>query len=81
MGMTILVCGLALNLHLKNLRKHFFTVDMRFYFTCCRDGAARESSTACNSTKKRAKGESREINAVCISRMYVTRHSQTGLWE
>ena len=48
------------------------TVDLTFYFACCRDGTARESSTTSNSTKRRAKRESRKINAVCISRMYVT---------
>ena len=44
---------------------------MRFYFACCRDGTARESVKK----KKRAKRESRKINAVCISRMYVTLQS------
>ena len=48
---------------------------MTFYFACCRDGRVRESSTTSNSTKTRARRESRKINAVCISRMYVTRQS------
>jgi hypothetical protein len=46
--------------------------DMTFYFACCCDGRVRESSTTSNSTKTRARRESRKINAVCISRMYVT---------
>ena len=48
--------------------------DTRFYFACCRDGISREK-TAATTTNKRAKRQSRKLNAVCISRMYVTRYS------
>ena len=50
-------------------------IDKKFYYACCRDGAARESVTSRSSGKKRERRESRKINAVCISRMYVTLHS------
>ena len=40
---------------------------------CCRDGASREKN-AVTGDKKRAKRQSRKIDAVCVSRMYATRH-------